>query len=189
MKKPWNTTKLIAVGSLTVLEVLLELAASTITMATGIMFASGVLTGIVRPLFIVNSLLIIDKFGVAFIFMTLSGFLTLPTALSGPPGFLPKLPILMSLGLIQDLIYAGLNRKNRLTAALTAGVVDNIYSAFVLIGVGRLLNVPGIDKALTILPLPMFVVVVSLMGVVGGYLGYLVYQKIKDTTVAKRIQK
>lgn len=188
MKNGWTTTKLIAIGSLTVLEVILELIASTITVSTGVMFASGVLTAIIRPLFVVNALLIVDYFGTALIFMTISGVLTLSTVLSGPPGFLPKIPIMMGLGLIQDFIFKIFKGRNKQVAALIIGGVDNVYSAFVLIWVGRLLKIPGIDKAMTLVPLPIFIVMLLLMGGVGGYLGYLVYGRIKDTAVVRRIQ-
>lgn len=188
MKKGWTTTKLIAIGSLTVMEVLLEFIASTITLSTGMMFASGVLTAIVRPLFVINSLLIIDHFGTALIFMTISGVLTLPTVLSGPPGFLPKLPILIGLGLIQDSIFFIFKKRSKLITALLIGAIDNVYSAFVLIWVGRFFQVPGIDKAMTLFPLPIFIAALLLMGSIGGYFGYIVYQKIKDTAVVRRIQ-
>ncbi len=188
MNKNWTTTNLIAIGSLTVLEVVLEMMASVITATTGVMFASGVLTTILRPLFVVNALLITNKFGTAFIFMTISGILTLPITLSGPPGFLPKIPVLMSLGLILDLIYAVL-KKNKLAAAILIGGVDSLYSAFVLIAVGRLLRVPGMDAALKLVPLPVFIGVLLIMGAIGGLLGIFVYQKIKDTSVVKRMQR
>lgn len=188
MKKGWTTTKLMASGSLAVLDVILELMASVITLVTGIAMASGVLTIFIRPLLVVNCLLLVDGFGAAFIFMIINSILTLPLALSGPPGFLPKIPILVGLGLIQDLLYLILKRYNRQIAALVIGGVDAVYSAFAVILVGRLLNVPGIDKVATFLPLPLFIAVLFSMGAIGGYLGYLVYQKIKGTAVVRRIQ-
>jgi len=189
MKKGWTTTKLMAAGSLGVLSVILQLAASGITATTGVAMASGVITSFTVPMLLVLCLQVVDRPGAGLVFMTVTGILNLPLAIAGPPGFLSKVFVQMGMGLIADLIFAAFKKHSTLIPSLIIGGVDVVYITFTVIAVGQLLNVPGIGEITTFVPLPIFIVVTFLMGAIGGYLGWLIYRKIKNTAVVKRIQQ
>lgn len=189
MLKNWKTTELMAIGGLAALDFVVHILASVITVTTGIMMASGAITAIVGPLLLAICLLLINRFGAGFIYLTLVGILDLPLAISGPPGFLPKIPIFMSMGLLADLLYLVFKKRSKSIAVSIIGGFDNVYLAFAVIVVGLLVGLPGIEKVATIVPLPIFTVALCAVGAISGYSGHLIYQKIKNTAVVKRIQK
>jgi len=189
MKKSWTSTKLIAVASLAVLNVIIALLSSAINMATGVTMAGGVLTSFTGPLLLIVCLLVVNRFGSASLFLLVTSVLALPLNYAGPPGFLPKVLVYLVAGLMLDLLYISLRRYSRFFTCLLIGGVEDVYVAFAVFGVGRLFGVPGIDRIATFVPLPVFIIVVFLMGAIGGYLGWLIYHKIKNTAVVKRIQQ
>jgi len=63
-----------------------------------------------------------------------------------------------------------------------------LYLGVAIIEVGRLFDIPGIQQT-TKLFYPFLLIPAVLIGATGGYLGYLIYQKIKGTSVVRRIQK
>jgi len=188
MKKGWTTTKLMAIGGLAALDFVVHIIASVITVTTGIIMASGAITAIVGPILLVVCLLLIDRFGAGFIYLTLVGILDLPLAISGPPGFLPKILIFMSMGLIADLLYAVFKKHSRLIMVSIIGGINDIYLTSAVIAVGLLLNIPGVEKVATLVPIPIYIIVLFVVGALSGYFGHLIYQKIKNTSVVKRIQ-
>lgn len=188
MLKNWKTTKLIAIGGLASLEFVVHILASVITATTGIMMASGAITAIVGPLLLSLCLLTVDRFGAGFVYLTLVGILDLPLAISGPPGFLPKIPIFMSMGFIADLLYKIFKNRSKLTAVSIVGGFNNVYLVLAVIAAGLLIGIPGIEEVATLVPLPILIVALFVVGAISGYFGYLIYQKIKNTSVVRRIQ-
>jgi len=187
MNKGWTTTKLIAIGGLAALNTVCGLMASTITLATGIMMASGVLTSFIGPILLVLTTLLVDKRGSSFIFLAIAGFLEIPLALSGPPGFLPKALIFVCWGILAEIIYASFKKYSQKVAVMVLGGVEDVFLTLAVITVGTWLGIPGVETIKKFISPPVLVAL-FLVGCLSGYLGYLIYQKIKDTTVARRIQ-
>lgn len=188
MLKNWTTRKLMAIGGLAALDFIVHVMASVLTITSGIVMASGTITAIVGPLLLSLCLLTVDRFGAGFVFLTLVGILDLPLAIAGPPGFLPKILIFMSMGLIADLLYAVFKKRSKLLAVSIVGGLDDIYLTFTVIVVGLSLGIPGVEKTVSLVPLPIFTIMLFTVGIVSGYAGYLIYQKIENTSVVKRIQ-
>ena len=188
MKNNWTTTKLVAVGSLAVLDIIVGLAASVITATTGITMASGVITSITEPLILMVCLLVVEKRGSALLFMTIVGVLALPINYAGPPGFFAKLPILIALGFCCDVIHSGLKRINLWLDGIIIGAFLCIWYTFAVALVGKWLQIPGIDNFLYVMPIIYLVASVSLLGAIGGALGVVVYKRIQYTTVVSRIR-
>ena len=188
MRRKWNLTHFIAVGSLAALDVIVGLGASVITAATGITMASGVITSLTEPLLLMVCLFAIDRLGAATLFMTIVAFLTLPLAYAGPPGFLPKIPIIILLGLICDSLYLILKKLGRVVPSITIGGFLCLWYVFAVAYAARLLEVPGVDNFLNIMPIPILVTLVFLVGSTGGMLGLLVYRRLENSAVMVRLR-
>ncbi|MBT3463427.1 hypothetical protein HOD20_08720 [archaeon] len=63
-----------------------------------------------------------------------------------------------------------------------------IYIGFCLAEIGRLMKLPGFEHVINAFYSPLMLVA-FVMGSAGGYLGYKIFNKIKDTSIVKRIQK
>ena len=185
VRTQWNVTKLIAAGSLGVLMLVLNLLGVGIPAVTGIPMSS-VINGLVGPALVMISLFVIDQFGALTIVEFVYSIMALPFPLTGTPGFLPKVPIAIVGGLIGDALYV-LLRGNKRIASIVIGGVNILYFTVAVTEVGRRLGIPGIERTAELLYSPLVIVAV-LIGAIGGYLGWLVYSRIKDTAVVVRIQ-
>lgn len=185
MKKGWTTTKLIATGSLAVLDLILSLLGVSIVVVTGIPL-SGVINAIVGPTMIVLTCLVINKFGAATIMLSIGSVLSISLPVLGAAGFWPKIVVSFVGGLISDVVYLVMKR-NKLVTSIGVGAVSEIYFPSAVIAAGRIFNMPGVEAAMNFLS-PLVLVGAVIGGTIGGYLGYLIYQKIKNTAVVKRIQ-
>jgi len=151
-------TQFIAVAGLAVLDIVVGLAASTITVATGITMASGLITSFSEPLILVVCLLTINRKWAAILFMAIVSVLALPFVYAGPPGFLPKIPIILILGVICEVLYQILKRVNVWLCAIMIGGVLCLWYVFAVAAVARFLSIPGLDNFIRVMPLiPMVV--------------------------------
>ena len=185
----WTTTKLIAVGGLAVFAVFLDAPGMLIQSVFGFPLIGGVWTSISAAVSLTITLLIINRFGAGTIFGLILGFLELPFPIGGTPGFIGKIPLYLLSGIIADILYLFL-RRNKKLGVLVIGGENNLYFLFSVMLVGKLLNIPGVDKTINLyLSMPiLYTLAALLLGAIGGYLGYFIYTKIKDTSVVKRIQ-
>ena len=188
MKKGWTTTKLIAVGSLAVLHMILSLTGAGLQAVVGLPIVAGVVNGFFAEAIVIICLLSINKFGAAAFLRTIYSILVLPLATLGTPGFLPKVVIGASSGLIVDILYIFLKKWDGVGSAIIIGGISEVYLDLTIVGLGKLFTMPGIEQAANLFLKPEMLVGAFIMGSIGGYLGYLIYQKIKDTAVVKRIQ-
>lgn len=187
MTKSWTTTKLIAVGSLGALLFILEvLPAITNTLAPSTAF-SGPLSTFLYAVAVSICLLTVREFGAATIMFTVYSVFSIPFFLLGPPGFMFKIFIGMGAGLIADILYLFLKRSE-LAASLVVPGPMLYYIAVTVTELAKTFNIPGMEATTNVLYTPVIIVGILPFGAIGGYFGYLIYQKIKDTTVVKRIQ-
>jgi len=187
MKKGWTTTKLTAVASLGVLMTVLQLLGGGIQAATGMIGLGGILNVLVTPSLIIICLLVVDQFGAAMVMFLVNSILILPLPLTGTPGFLLKVPILIVAGAIADVLYL-LLRKNKKIASLVTGGLLYLYLGFAIVEVGRLFGMPGIEETARLLYSPLVLVAV-LLAALSGLLGWFIYSRIENTAVVKRIQR
>lgn len=184
--KKLNTTKLMALAALSVLQLVLLLFGVGI-MALGVPGVGGILNTVVYSSVIIFTLLVIDYPYAATILFTIFGFLSLPFPLMGTSGLLVKIPIGIVAGLVSDCLYA-LLKKNKLVCSLAIGGVVTYYIAVVLILVSFFVRIPGLMTFKTILSFTAFVSTM-IVGAIGGAFGLFVYNKIKCSSVVRRIQK
>jgi len=188
MKKGWTTTKLASIGGLAVLDVALKLVGAGFQAATGLVGLGGITNGFLTPAMVMFCLLTINQFGAATIMLTLHGILVLPLPISGTPGFLGKVPIQFVGGLLADILYLFL-RKNKKRASLIIGGVLMLYLGFAIVQAGQFFKIPGIEWTAKMFYTPPVLALAVIVGAIGGYLGFYIYEKIKNTSVVKRIQQ
>lgn len=186
MKKGWTTTKLMAIGGLAALTVVLQLLGAGINALAGTVGAS-VINTILGSAMIAICLFVVDQFGAATIMYTVFGVLALPFSISGTPGFLPKVPIMIAGGIILDILYLVFQR-NKQIASLVIGGLRTLYVGVAVIEVGRLFGMPGIEQSAKFLYSAIGIASAFVLGAIGGYLGYIIYQKIKSTSIVLRIK-
>lgn len=187
MNKGWNTTKLIAAGSLGVLYVWLALLGAVLEGVTAIPGARGFLNVFVGGMFTLCCL-VIGEFGAATITGFISSVLALPLPLRGTPGFLPKIATGVIVGLVVDIVYLALKKWNKRLASLATGGATSVSMVVVQLQIGRWFGMPGIEQAAELYSSPLLIGGTILFGVIAGYLGWLVYSRIENTAVVRRIQ-
>ena len=136
---------------------------------------------------VIICLFTVNQLGAATIMYTIIGILALPFYITGMPGFLPKVPIMIVDGILLDVVYSFL-KNNKLVSSTIIGALRTFYIGATLLGIGLLVNMPAAEHSARLFLSPIGIVGSFIVGAFGGYLGYLIYQKIKNTAVVKRIQ-
>jgi len=183
MKKGWTTTKLIAAGSLAAMNLVLAILGAIITSFLG----TPLIGGFINMAVLIITLLVINSFGAAAIYMTILGILILPLPIQGIPGFAPKVILLGLGGLSADILYFFF-KKNRLIASVLVAGIEVPLTWFLLFKAARWFGIEGMEQFAKVLSTPIGVGGAFAAGGVGGLLGYGIYYKIKDSHVVKRIQ-
>jgi len=183
----WTTTKLMAAGSLGVLRLILSLPGAALPVILAVPGASGLLNVFVAGILFPLTCLTIRTFGAATITGFVFSFLALPLPLSGPPGFVPKLIIGITSGLVADGIFALLRAKERLSALLIGGIT-NIVIGLEIAGLGMVWQVPGIERFIKVMVSPITLGGALIGGAIAGYLGWLIYNRLKHSPVVRKIQ-
>lgn len=183
----WTITKLTASGSLGALSLVLELPASAIAIVSGVPLMGGVVNIFIAPTLDSLTALIVPTFGSVTIERVVIGVLSLPFALGGPPGFAPKVVIMIFQGLIIDAIFAAM-RQNRRLASIVASSVSSIYYSVAFILTAKVFAVPGIEQTSRIFLSPLVVVGTIVAGGVSGLMAFFIYKKIESTASIRRIQ-
>ena len=182
----WNTTKLLVIGGLAALNAVFNILGAIVSAAT-ILGAGGLINAFFGGIFFVFCCLLIRKFGAAIIMGFVFSICVLPLPVLGPSGFLVKIIIGILTGLVVDIIYV-LLKRNEMFASIGIGIGLCIIINIGVIGFGLLFSVPGIKEAVKLSLFPLALVVFPLIGGVGGYVGYLAFKRLKNTSIVKRIQ-
>lgn len=185
--KRWNITQLMAAGSVGALMAAFFIIGASISAVIGILGAGGIISAIFSGILFAFCCLAIRRFGSA----TLTGFVfsicALPFPILGPSGFLPKILIGTSAGLAVDLIYF-LFKKREKIAATIIGAGSAVLITFEFIGLTLLFSIPGAKKTAGLFFSTHAIFIFLLMGGIGGYIGYIVFNKLRNTAVIRRIQ-
>ena len=188
----WNTTKFIAVGGLGAVTVALSLFGAAINVVTGISGLGAIVNIFVYCMMLAFCCLTIDKFGSATLMGLILSICAIPIPVLGPSGFLPKVLIGIAFGFAADMIYM-LLKRNKKIAAIAIGIISSYVIGFLLVWLGSLFSIPGIHKLIeTFLTIPVMLVVtmlvITIYSAFSGYVGYLVFKRLKNTSIVKRIQ-
>lgn len=183
----WTTTKLITIGSLAATRLVFSLLGAVVVAITGMPGSGGVITVFVAGTILVFACLLVKKFGTATILTLIYSVLVIPLPLGGTPGFLPKILIITIAGFAVDCIFL-LFRKNKKIAALMAGGIISLIEGFAMILLGKIFFLPGIEKFAKLFLSPITISATFVAGAFAGFIGYLIYKKMENTALIKRIQ-
>lgn len=193
MKRGWTTTKLIAVGSLAALQFVITLPIRGLVAATGTNPLAGIFYLISGPIFSVLTLFLIPNFGS----VTLKNVLETLVGVPFPKLYPVPFCFLMGpvTGFILDSLFCFVKQRKKL-ASLVVGGIDSffesffLYLIFITVGYAHAEKLPSlILESIKIIPRLIFIFgILFAIGAGSGYLGYLIFQKIKGTTVVRRIQ-
>jgi len=192
MKKDWTTTKLTATASLSALTAIFMLAGAGLAAASGSFATSGVVGLIVQSFMYALAVLTIRQFGTGAVMGLIFGLLIVPLPTMGTPGFFPKVLLAGIMGLAADLTFLLFQKRERLAAMVCGGITQAIVG-LALFGAAKTLGFPGIENLPKFLSSSIGLVIgdmaAFLVGMLGGYFAWHTYNKIKNTSVVKRIQK
>ncbi|MBT4351717.1 hypothetical protein HOD20_04255 [archaeon] len=188
MKQKLNLTKFIVIGSMAVLIVAFSLIGLSINAITGGPYFGGFLNSFGLISIGVVCVLIINRFGSGTMMYSILSILAIPLPLLGPSGLILKVPMIMLSGVIADLIYL-IFKSNKLLFSLFVGGPILYFYSYMLAQFSIMLDIPGFDLTIKLLSTPLGIVLNLLFGAIFGYVGYLIYNKIKNTSIVKRIQR
>lgn len=177
------------IGALGVLTLLINLATGTVVvLATGVIAAGGVVMATFQPMMMVLSRLILPRFGSATLVGTVYGVLALGVPILGPPGFLPKLVITLAAGLATDGIFQLFRNQHRRAAVVAS--IGSAYTTFLIMLAAFTLVLPeNIPTIFTKTPMLIGALVAVLpLGALGGYLGWLIFDRIKERELILRLR-
>lgn len=187
MKKGWTTTKLITIGSLAVLRLIFSLFSAPLANITGVTGAGGAISFIFSAITWVLVCFIVQEFWSATLLGLVYGFLSIGLPIFGPPGFAPKILLVGMMGLAVDAIYAFLKKNEKICALAIGAISQGILPPIVLSSL-TLVRIPGSEAIFMALPLPLMIIGGLFGGATAGFIGYILYKKLENTAVVKRIQ-
>lgn len=178
------TTKVIVASGLAALYAATGIIGSIIQATFGIPGVAGVAMVIFGPFMVVFSLNFFSRFGGTLIMCVVYSIIVLPFHVIGTPGFFPKIGIALVGGLIAELLFLLPLRRFRLWNAIVGGAYE-IVIGYLIVGLGLWFKFPEIEKLASI-ALKWWAIVPSfLVSGFFGYLGYRMYQRIKDQPIIK----
>ncbi len=155
-----------------------------IIVISGIPASSGFITGLTNLIFITLTALIIRKFGSVTLMYVVYGLLAIPTPMAGgAPGLVWKvIPLIISAFLLEIPLYAAKYKKLGFIIGVPVLIVVGAIS-YVLFYV--LLGLPEADKFLK--AIPIMLVAFTILGYIGTWLGFVIYNKIKNKSFVRQL--
>lgn len=177
---------MVAVATFGTLMLLANLSTGTlIVLATGIPGSGGVVMFFLYTLLAVLARLVIGRFGAATLSSLVFGALGLAFPILGPPGFLPKLIVTLALGLLVDLSFALTPRRER-WGSLLAGLLVG-YAGLAMIALMFRVFLPELYPGFMRF-FSIFLAINWAEGLLGGWLAWLFYRRIKNRYAVRQIR-
>ncbi len=184
----FTTQKLVAIGALAAIQAVITLGGAGLNLIAG-HYIGGILNSLFYVAVPILGVLIIKKFGTATIMGLVFSVLVIPLPIFGPPGFLPKILEGVIGGLIIDLVFlisrTGFYRKITSILAGGFGLLANWLIGYFLL---LTFNIPGTKETAKFFVSPYCIAGALVYGCVSGFIAYLIYKKLSNTSIVKRIQ-
>ncbi len=182
----WGVKKLTFAG---IFSVLIWVIYLSISMPLVIAFGLG-MGVVVMPFFTLLLLVlfrrIINEAGGTILIGFVTSLLFLPIPAFGPPGFLPKMLILIiSTSVIEAVIL--IFKKWPMLGSVLSGFFGALATVSMLFGIFIFFKIPGSEKFLSLM-LPFFVVAM-IEGALGGYIAEKIFRKIENRPAVMGISK
>ncbi len=182
MLKKWAIKKFIFIALMAALGTVISYFTTAINVITGIPLSS-FLSPLILTIFFVLTALVIRKFGAVTLLGIIWGILVIPSPALGGPG-LHKVPLMFAICLVFDIIFYIFRKREKL-AVILASAVSVGLTPWLLLFIGTLMGLPGLEKTREL------VWVMTLMGVVTAVIGALIavfiYNKLKNKRAVRQI--
>ena len=186
-KSIFSPVQLAVVAAMAVLMFLIFLATGNLIVeATGIPVSGGFAMFFLFTLVAVFTRLVLNRFGSATLMALVFGILGLSAPLLGPPGFFPKLIIIVVIGLMFDISFAILGKWEK-TASVIAGLLHCYLGLGTIILIFELF-LPPVALAAFLTLVPYFLAIIWIEGILGGLIGWWIYNRLRNRAVIQRIQ-
>jgi len=183
----WNATRLAAAAAIGALLFIINVCTGMlIVIATGIPLAGAIIMGLFVGIIIALTELILPIFPSATIMTLVYGILAIPTPISGPPGFLPKVLIVASAGFVADVVMSFF-RKNEKIGVIISTIIASVV-AFIIFLLAFYIFLPKDLFAKFFSVFHILLVVCVIEGAIGAYIGWIIFDKIKDRNIVKRLR-
>lgn len=180
--KKFTTKELVFIALMAALGTVVSYFTTAMNVVTGIPLSS-FLSPLILPIFFVITALVIRKFLTVTLLNTIWAVLIIPSPALGGPG-LHKIPLLIIVGLIFDIVFYMFRDKEKLSSVL-AGACSIAVVPWLTVFFGVMLGLPGIDK------LRAMIWMITLMGIVvaivGSFVGVYLWKKIKNKKIIKQL--
>src|SRR3989344_7450991 len=185
MFKKFNTKELVFLAFMAAFLIALNLVIGTAA-ATFSLEAGEFIGGITNAIVLTFVALTLNRFGAISIFYLIYSLLALPFPLGGgPPGFMLKIPLLVIPIIFFDLILY-LTKFKKL--GFVVGWPISIFAlAIVHLLIFYLLEMPEFDKLLK--ALPILIIGLIVLGYLGIWIGFKIYNKLKDKRIIQQISQ
>ena len=152
--------------------------------ATGIPASSALIDGITNLAVVTFVALVLRKFGAIALLYLVYAIIALPTHMAGgPPGFILKIPFLAGSALLFDLtIYLLKYRKSGFIIGLP---ILTLFGFALYIATYYFLGMPEFQKLLT--ALPVIFVSFTVLGYIGMWIGFKIYNRTKNKRAVLQI--
>lgn len=177
----YKTIDLIVIALFAALMAALGTVGAVLNVITGIPLAA-VFNGLLGVILTTILALLIRKIGRIIIMWLIVGILYIPGPALGPPGIYKVLLVFPAAIIIEILLLIG-KKRLRLTIPI-AMALGTITMQLTICFLGAAIGIPGIEKSFEILDKMM--IVGFIFGLLGGYIGLKIFDKIKNKAVVKR---
>lgn len=184
MLRTFTTKQLIFIALMAALLFVINFVVGEgIIVATGIPGSSGFVTGLTNLAVLTLIGLIFRRLGAITLLYLIYGFLAIPTHMAGgPPGAIWKIIPLIITAFVFDLpTWLFKYRKVGFIVGLPAFVIIGLV---VYIGAYRLMGIP-LDEFIHVLP--WLIVAFTLLGYIGVWLGFVLYNRLKNKRMIRQI--
>lgn len=181
----FSTKELIFIALMAALLFVLNFTVGAgIIAVTGIPGSSAFITGITNLIFITFIALVVRKFGVLSLFYFVYGIIALPTHMAGgPPGFIWKVPLLVISAFLLDILLHF--TKFRKVGFIIGLPVLTIFGFGSYLVVYYLLGMPEFEKLYGVIFIMSIIFIV--LGYIGMWLGFVLYNKMKNKRIIRNI--
>lgn len=182
MLKGFTTKQLIFITLISVLSVVFGYMFGVLNVITGIPLVAAV-NGLIATILATYLFLIIRKTGVIFLFYLIHGVLIIPSPAIGPPGIY-KLFVMILIALVIEIILLVFGKRIKLGVPV-AMAIGLMLVPILTFYIASAMNVPNMEKTLPFLPPILATALV--FGLLGSWLGFKLYNKLKNKRILRQI--
>jgi hypothetical protein len=183
----WKVSTFVAIAALSAFYVVISLPGALAAGISGMSMMAAVVNIVIIGIMYSLVPLIMRRFGAATLWAFLFSIIMLPLPLGGPAGLIIKVPYLTFWGFLADVTYQIFKKSDKI-AAIAISIIQLGPGVYISVWLWTLLGSQQLAEETAKMGGPITAAVLTVLGVFLGWVAYLIYSKLKDTAVVKRIQ-